>query len=108
MKIVTWNCNGAFRNKCESILSSEPDMMVIQECENPEKFQNHVMFQEFDYFWKGSNRNKGLAIFYKKSINLKQLSADEQYRGRQLKWFLPCRLHDKYDIIAVWTQQFPT
>jgi exonuclease III len=35
MKIITWNCNGAFRKKFESLVSIDADILVIQECEDP-------------------------------------------------------------------------
>ena len=38
MRIVTWNCNGAFRKKYSRLKIDDkyPDILVIQECENPE------------------------------------------------------------------------
>jgi exonuclease III len=36
MKIITWNCNMAFRKKADWILQYEPDILIIPECEHPE------------------------------------------------------------------------
>ena len=35
MKIISWNCNGKFREKFSAILEEDADIYVIQECENP-------------------------------------------------------------------------
>ena len=35
MKIISWNCNGAFRKKFSKILDFDADIHVIQECEDP-------------------------------------------------------------------------
>jgi len=37
MKIITWNCQGAFRRKVGNILAFLPDILVFQECEHPNK-----------------------------------------------------------------------
>lgn len=31
MKLILWNCQGAFRKKAEIILTFNPDILVIQE-----------------------------------------------------------------------------
>ena len=40
MRIVTWNCNGAFRKKYSRLKIDDkyPDILVIQECENPKVY----------------------------------------------------------------------
>lgn len=38
MKIVTWNAQMKFREKIKYILPFAPDLMVIPECEAPEKW----------------------------------------------------------------------
>jgi exonuclease III len=64
MKIVTWNCNMAFRRKAEAIIQERPDILVVPECEDPErlKFRTGIPLPN-DILWFGTNRNKGLGIF---------------------------------------------
>ena len=37
MRLITWNCQGAFRKKVDVILTQKPDILVVQECEHPDK-----------------------------------------------------------------------
>lgn len=64
MKIITWNCNMAFRKKAEFILTHKPDILIVPECECPDK----LLFAEntpkpTDILWFGKNQNKGIGIF---------------------------------------------
>ena len=36
MKLITWNCNGGFRNKY-NLLPDNFDILIVQECEEPNK-----------------------------------------------------------------------
>lgn len=64
MKIITWNCNMAFRKKAEAILAYQPDILVVPECEHPDKLKfNTAMPQPTHTLWFGNNINKGLGIF---------------------------------------------
>ncbi|MBN2435505.1 MAG: endonuclease/exonuclease/phosphatase family protein [Spirochaetes bacterium] len=105
MKIVDWNCGGAFRKKIEPIKKYDADIYIIQECEHPDKFIERSVLKSFNFHWKGSNQNKGLAIFSKPEIKIKVLELDESYRNRQLKWFLPVTIEDNFDLVAVWTHK---
>ena len=37
LRIIHWNCQGAFRHKTSKILDLNPDVLIISECENLEK-----------------------------------------------------------------------
>lgn len=54
----------AFRKKAEFILAEQPDILIIPECENPDrlKFSPQVP-KPTDIFWYGENPNKGLGVF---------------------------------------------
>ncbi|MER2996933.1 endonuclease/exonuclease/phosphatase family protein [Pontibacter populi] len=104
MKIVTWNCNGAFRNKFENILDFNADLYIIQECENPAEAK-HQKYKDWaeNYIWIGDTKNKGLAIFAKPEIKLKKLDWLDQYQDHSVKHFLPCSINNEFDLLAVWT-----
>lgn len=64
MKIVSWNCNGAFRNKFETLLPLKADVWVIQECESPEFLEKHgISIPAHNFLWHGTRDFKGLGIF---------------------------------------------
>jgi len=66
MKLVTWNCNGALRNKLKDVDSLDADILLIQECENPEMATKHYGEWVGDYLWVGTDKNKGICVFPKK------------------------------------------
>ena len=54
----------AFRKKTAHILACKPDILVVPECEHPDKLKlNEGMAQPADILWFGENKNKGLGIF---------------------------------------------
>ena len=64
MKIIGWNCNGAFRKKYDEIMVSKPDILIVSECENPQRLKmENLNPQPKDFKWFGDNPNKGIGIF---------------------------------------------
>ncbi len=99
MKIISWNCQGKFREKFQYIELYDADIYVIQECENPE-VTKHSAYQKFasNHMWIGNNKNKGLGIFAKEDITLK----DNGWQNFLLRHFLSVKINDEFDILAVW------
>jgi len=103
LKILTWNCNGALRNKFESLLRFDVDICVIQECENPDETR-HLAYKNWakNYLWIGDNKNKGIGIFAKENIILDKLYWSDIFKDHKVKHFLPCRINESFDLLAVW------
>lgn len=102
MKIVSWNCGGALRNKLSALTEIPADVFVLQECENPALSKNaHYAEWARNSLWIGSNHNKGLAVVAKDHISLRRLAWD----GQNLESFIPCLINDEITLLAVWTKQ---
>lgn len=99
MKIVSWNCNGKFREKFKYILEANADIYIIQECENPE-FYNDTEYKDFaiNYIWQGENKNKGLGIFAKENISLNK----NNWNSYCLKNFISVNINNNFDLLGVW------
>ena len=106
MRIVTWNCNGALRKKFDQLKELDADIYIVQECENPleTKSPEYQTFAE-NFLWIGDNKNKGVGVFAKPEIQLDKLSWSNKFRDHTVKYFLPCRINDSFDLIAVWTHR---
>jgi endonuclease/exonuclease/phosphatase family metal-dependent hydrolase len=100
MKIVTWNCNGGFRNKFQEIATLEADIYVIQECENPEHSKGGYGKWAENYLWVGENKHKGLGVFASSSVKIEQLD----WEGNGLQLFLPVRVNSQFNLVGVWTK----
>jgi len=99
MRIVSWNCNGKFREKFDQITRLNADIYIIQECENP-KSCSHARYQTFsnNYIWVGDNKNKGLGVFAGPQIQLSR----NNWQSYCLRHFLSVRINDAFDLLAVW------
>lgn len=64
MKIVSWNCNMAFRKKINVIIDDTVDVLILQECEEISKLNIETWaISPTSVYWYGKNSNKGLAVF---------------------------------------------
>lgn len=99
MRIVSWNCNGKFREKFKKIKELDADIYVIQECENPQCYAG-TAYSGFakNYIWNGENKNKGLGIFAKESISIQRNGWDAYC----LRNFLSVKVNHDFDLLGVW------
>lgn len=89
----------AFRKKYEQILPYEPDLLIVPECEHPDRFKNK--FYD-NVLWIGDNKNKGLAVF---SFNGFEIIIHESY-CESYRYILPVKVlkNREINLIAVWSQ----
>ena len=100
MRIATWNCNGALRRKLKQADALNADVLVIQECEDPNSSTAEYHSWARDFLWTGSIKSKGIGIFVKNGASIEALNWDSQ----GLSHFLPARIDHRLSILAIWTQ----
>lgn len=101
MKLITWNCQGAFRKKAQQLNSLQPTIAVIQECESPLKlrFQGDLRLPT-DFVWQGDNPDKGVGVFAYGDL---QLAIDPSY-DPTIRHCIPVRIQGEYNLnlLAIW------
>lgn len=106
MRIVTWNCQGAFRRKAKLIANYKPDIAVIQECEAPEKlrFAEDVPLP-YTHLWFGDNHGKGLGIFSYTDLEFEPFSIYDD----TIRYCVPIKVKGRFNVnlIAVWAMGHP-
>lgn len=99
MKIITWNCNMAFRKKVDLLLQYQPDLLIIPECEHTDK----IIFPEppTSALWYGDNLNKGLGVYTFGNYKLELLDCHEP----SFKTILPIAVSGDniaFTLFAIW------
>jgi len=111
MKIISWNCNGLFREKLPLILEEDSklylngDIYVIPECENPDepnpKYKEYKKLVENlvgnNYYWVGDYHYKGLGVFAKENIKLEKIETEGEFKN-----FIALRINDSFNLLALW------
>jgi len=92
----------AYRKKAPFILAHKPDILVIPECEHPDrlKFQKDLPVPD-DILWYGANPNKGLGVFSYGSYRLRLLDIHDD----SIKLVLPIAVTggvSDFTLFAIW------
>jgi exodeoxyribonuclease III len=102
MRLITWNCKGAFHRKHEFAVALRPDILIVPECEKLSRIQQMLDSRVVRSFeWFGSNPRKGLAVIsygdYKLDVHP---SYDPSHR-----WIVPLSVSGPvpFVLLAVWT-----
>lgn len=102
MKLITWNCQGAFRKKADVILLQRPDILVVQECEHPDKLTFSSTTQvPNDFYWYSDGGKKGLGIFSYSNYKFELLPEFNP----SFRYILPFRVTGNgqtFTLLAVW------
>jgi len=102
MRLITWNCQGAFRKKTDFILQLKPYILVVQECEHPDKLQlSQNTNRPNDFYWYGDNINKGLGIFSYSDYKFELLS-DFDPKFRYILPFQVTSDSHSFILLAIW------
>ncbi len=113
MKIISWNCSTMFRDKINTIFNEDlkfdmdADIFVISACENPDepnpKYEEYkkIVNEHFkdNYYWVGNVHYKGLGIFAKENVELKEIETEGNY-----EFFKMFRVNDSFNLLAIWVQ----
>lgn len=102
MRIIEWNSQGAFRKKNERILSLQPDILVVSECES----ENKLKFGDLtpipsDFFWYGDSENKGLGVFSYSDYKFELL----KIFNPRFRFIIPLKVNGKdssFLLFAIW------
>jgi endonuclease/exonuclease/phosphatase family metal-dependent hydrolase len=78
----------------------DADVLVVQECENPESSASDYRDWAANHAWVGRIQSRGLGIFPRRGQKLERLP----WHSADLRHFLPVRLDDNITVLGVWTQ----
>ena len=92
----------AFRKKADIILKHQPDILIVPECEHPNKLIFTAETQKpTDSLWFGQNLNKGLGIFSYCDFRFKVLDIHNE----SFKMVVPIAVSNEqfdFTLFAIW------
>jgi len=102
MKIVEWNCQGAFRKKNDKVLALRPDILIVPECESEDKLEfGKLTPKPTDFFWYSDSGNKGIGVFSYSDYKFELL---KEFNPK-FRYIIPLKVADKdssFLLFAVW------
>lgn len=108
MRIITWNCNMAFRKKFDKIIQLNPDLLILQECENDEKLKEALKGEDYNQIlWLGNNPHKGVGAI---SFNSVEISFKSDYNP-EFEYIIPLHVKTKnkeINLLSIWAMPHKT
>lgn len=104
MKLITWNCQGAFRKKFARIAKARPDLAVIQECEHPDRLKwDDLGTPPLTQLWFGEKPTRGVGVFSWTGL---ELSLAENY-DPAIRHCIPVKVSGtvRFNLLAIWAMQ---
>ena len=94
----------AFRNKADVIIDHKPDILIIPECETPERLSFGLYAQQpSGSIWYGDLPSKGIGVFTFNDYKIKLLDI----HNPEFKYIIPLSIYNEqisYTVFAVWAQ----
>jgi len=103
MKMIAWDCQMAFREKGHLIQIEDPDILIVPECEHPDKLSS-LNLSATSVLWYGANRSKGLAVFSFGNYHLNLMDV----HNKEIKIVCPISVTGgdvDFTLMAVWAQR---
>jgi exodeoxyribonuclease III len=95
----------AFRKKADFILAYKPDILIVPECEHPDKLKFTAgLPKPNDTLWFGTNQNKGLGIFSYGNFKLTRITT----HNPEFQMIVPVVVTNgnlDFSLYAVWAKQ---
>lgn len=94
-----------FREKINHVLDFSADLLVIPECEAPDKWRNSLYMDKINQFlWFGDNANKGIGVLMLNSHFT--LEIHPAYT-EEFKYIIPLKVsgQEEFNLIAIWSQR---
>ena len=107
MRLITWNCKGAYRRKHGFISALNPDLVIVPECERMSGIDQELGAPVLrSFLWFGSEPKKGLGVL---SYGDYTVEVHPAYVERH-KWIVPLNVTGatSFLLFAVWSIPVPS